>query len=119
YEGERDEVRYVVTKHQDLGSYLREGKLEITRPASGPARKAFVVLSGGVAVLRPPDQRLSAERRRLLAALLGLAGLLLDRRRAVAVTERARALEASDRLKAAVLSSVSHELQSQLRTAHV
>src|SRR5262249_50737279 len=75
---------------------------------------AFVVLSGGVAVLRPPEQRLSAERMRLLAALLGLAGLLLDRRRAAAVTERARALEASDRLKAAGPSPVSHAPKSPL-----
>jgi two-component system, OmpR family, sensor histidine kinase KdpD len=41
---------------------------------------------------------------------------LLDRRRTAAISERARALEASDRLKAAVLSSVSHELKSPLAT---
>ena len=113
-QGELDQARDVLTRQQDRGAHLREGTLEITGPVSGPAWTAFVVLSGGVAVLRPPEQRLSAERRRLLAALLGLAGLLLDRRRAAAVTERARALEASDRLKAAVLSSVSHELKSPL-----
>jgi two-component system sensor histidine kinase KdpD len=59
-------------------------------------------------------RRLRPESRRLAAALLGLAGLLLDRRAAAAVAERARALEASDRLKAAVLSSVSHELKSPI-----
>src|SRR5215472_7382661 len=113
-EAELDEARDVLAKRVDRGAHLREGQLDLTRPVSGPAGRAFVVLSGGVAVLRPPDQRLSAESRRLLAALLGLAGLLLDRRRAVVVTERARALEASDKLKAAVLSSVSHELKSPL-----
>jgi len=40
--------------------------------------------------------------------------LLLDRRRAVLESERARGLEASDRLKAAVLSSLSHELKSPI-----
>jgi two-component system sensor histidine kinase KdpD len=51
-----------------------------------------------------------------LLALVSLGGLLLDRRRALAETERASALELSDRLKAAVLSSLSHELMSPLAT---
>jgi len=50
----------------------------------------------------------------MLAALVGLAGLLLDRRRAVLEAERARGFEASDRLKAAILSSLSHELKSPI-----
>src|SRR4029077_2152493 len=51
---------------------------------------------------------------RMLAALVGLADLLLDRRRAALETERAAGLEASDRLKAAILSSLSHELKSPI-----
>jgi len=51
---------------------------------------------------------------RMLAALIGLAGLLLDRRRAALEADRARGLEASDRLKAAILSSLSHELKSPI-----
>src|SRR5712692_9304389 len=50
----------------------------------------------------------------MLAALVGLADLLLDRRRAVLEAERARGFEASDRLKAAILSSLSHELKSPI-----
>jgi len=51
---------------------------------------------------------------RMLGALIGLAGLLLDRRRAVLEAERAKGFEASDRLKAAILSSLSHELKSPI-----
>ena len=50
----------------------------------------------------------------MLAALIGLADLLLDRRRAALETDDARGLEASDRLKAAILSSLSHELKSPI-----
>lgn len=50
----------------------------------------------------------------MLAAHIGLADLLLDRRRVAVESERARGLEASDRLKAAILSSMSHELKSPI-----
>jgi two-component system sensor histidine kinase KdpD len=50
----------------------------------------------------------------MLAALIGLADLLMDRRRAALESERARGFEASDRLKAAILSSLSHELKSPI-----
>ncbi len=113
-EAELDLARDALTNEQNRGARLREGKLDLMPRVAGQSGHAIVVLSGGVAVLRPQRQRLRPEGRRLLAALLGLAGLLLDRRRAVAVAERARALEASDRLKAAVLSSMSHELKSPL-----
>src|SRR5262249_15552861 len=68
----------VLAKRVDRGAHLREGQLDFTRPVSGPTGRAFVVLSGGVAGLRPPEQRLSAGRRRPLAALLRLAGAPLD-----------------------------------------
>src|SRR5262252_1514338 len=55
-EAELDEARDVLAKRVDRGAHLREGQLDLTRPVSGPASRAFVVLSGGVAVLRPPDQ---------------------------------------------------------------
>src|SRR5205814_10162732 len=70
--------------------------------------------AGGVAVLRFREKAMDPDVQRLLAALLGLAGLLLDRRRAARGAERVRSLEASDRLKAAILSSISHELKSPL-----
>jgi two-component system sensor histidine kinase KdpD len=50
----------------------------------------------------------------MLAALIGLADLLLDRRRAALEAEKARGLESSDRLKTAILSSLSHELKSPI-----
>lgn len=112
--GELAEVRAVMAAKQDRGALLRNGQLTFTPRVSGRAGAAFVLLGSGVAVLKPPRHRLNVDKRRLLAALLGLAGLLLDRRRTAAISERARALEASDRLKAAVLSSVSHELKSPL-----
>jgi two-component system sensor histidine kinase KdpD len=50
----------------------------------------------------------------MLAALIGLADLLLDRRRVAFESERARGLESSDRLKTAILSSLSHEFKSPI-----
>ena len=111
---ELSESRAAIAARQDRGAVLRDGQLAFAPRVSGRSSAAFVVLGGGVAVLKPPRHRLNVDSRRLLAALLGLAGLLLDRRRTAAISERARALEASDRLKAAVLSSVSHELKSPL-----
>ena len=107
-------AREVLAADQNRGAQLRDGQLAFTPRVSRQLSPAFIVLKGGVVVLKPPRHRLNIESRRLLAALLGLAGLLMDRRRAAAVTERAEALEASDRLKAAVLSSVSHELKSPI-----
>jgi two-component system, OmpR family, sensor histidine kinase KdpD len=108
------ESRATMAAKQDRGAVLRDGQVAFAPRVWGQSGTAFVVLGGGVAVLQPPRYRLPVDKRRLLAALLGLAGLLLDRRRTAAISERARALEASDRLKAAVLSSVSHELKSPL-----
>lgn len=107
-------ARDVMASQRHVGVRLHEGQLEVLRtypPQTGPR---YVALTGGVAVLWLPGRRLPVESGRLLAALLGLASLLLDRRWAAVVGERARTLEASDRLKAAVLSSVSHELKSPL-----
>jgi two-component system sensor histidine kinase KdpD len=108
------EADRVLAAGQSVGARLRDGRLELISTSPEQPDLAYVVLSGGVAVLGPIQGRLDADDRRLLAALLGLAGLLLDRRQAVTVAERARALEASDRLKAAILSSISHELKSPL-----
>jgi two-component system sensor histidine kinase KdpD len=113
-EAELGEARRALASGANVGARLRDGQLELLRTFPAQPTLAYIVLGGGVAVLRAPAQRMSAASRRLLAALLGLAGLLLDRQTAAAVAERARALEASDRLKAAVLSSVSHELKSPL-----
>jgi two-component system sensor histidine kinase KdpD len=113
-EEEREEAARALAAGANLGARLRGGRLDLVRTFPAQARPVHVVLTGGVAILRPPREGLSLGSRRLLAALLGLAGLLLDRRLATIVGERARALESSDRLKAAVLSSMSHELKSPL-----
>ena len=78
------------------------------------AGSAYVPLSSGVVVLHLRDADADPADLRMLAALIGLADLLLDRRRAATEAERARGFEASDRLKAAILSSLSHELKSPI-----
>ena len=97
-----------------VGISVSGGTVRVMRTHPDRTDPAYVPMDSGVAVveldrLPPPEPDL-----RLLAAQIGLAGLLLDRRRAALEAERARGLEASDRLKAAILSSVSHELKSPI-----
>jgi two-component system, OmpR family, sensor histidine kinase KdpD len=109
------QARWAASRHMDLGARLEGGELHLMRIYSPRREPRLVTLSGGVAVFWLHDERPpTAEQCHLLAALLGLAGLLLDRRRGAVAVERARALEASDRLKTAVLSSVSHELKTPI-----
>jgi two-component system sensor histidine kinase KdpD len=83
-----------------------------TRPeATDPA---YLPLASGVALIKVEHGHPDDAGLRMLGALIGLAGLLLDRRRAVLEAERAKGFEASDRLKAAILSSLSHELKSPI-----
>jgi two-component system sensor histidine kinase KdpD len=112
-----DELKQAVWAHESgkaIGIAVSERSLKLMRTRPNPATPALVPMAGGVAVIGvkdvPPDQ----DELRMLAALIGLAGLLLDRRRAGVEAERARGLEASDRLKAAILSSLSHELKSPI-----
>src|SRR6266487_1889715 len=107
-------ARWAHQKQSNLGARLQDGQLLLMRTYPARVEPAHVVLTGGLAVMRLPAGGLDAAQCRLLAALLGLAGLLLDRHRAHVASERARELEASDRLKAAILSSISHELKSPL-----
>src|SRR5207245_11415123 len=81
-------------------------------PGGSGAGTAYMPLSGGVAIVGMDAEAAGLDTLRMLAGLIGLADLLLDRRRAVVERERARGFEASDRLKAAILSSLSHELKS-------
>jgi two-component system sensor histidine kinase KdpD len=97
-----------------VGISVTNGTLKVMRVRPDPGTAAYLPLGSGVAVLRLDSQNPPPEDLRMLAALIGLAGLLLDRRRAALESERARGLEASDRLKAAVLSSLSHELKSPI-----
>jgi two-component system sensor histidine kinase KdpD len=75
---------------------------------------AYLPLASGVAVIGIGAGNASQDELRMFAALVGLADLLLDRRRAALESERARGLESSDRLKTAILSSLSHELKSPI-----
>lgn len=96
-----------------VGIAVSDGTIKLmkTRPDVNPA---YLPLASGVVLIRIESEHQEPDDLRMLAALVGLAGLLLDRRRAVLESERARGLEASDRLKAAVLSSLSHELKSPI-----
>ncbi len=97
-----------------VGMTVSDGTIKLTRTHPEAGGPAYLPLASGVAVVGIDSARVSAEDLRMVAALVGLAGLLLDRRRAALEAERARGLEASDRLKAAVLSSLSHELKSPI-----
>ncbi len=98
-----------------LGCTLGGDSLEVfrTRPARSDAL-AVLPLTSGAIVFRSDPARLEPEDSRLLAALAALTELLLERRRAAAEADRRRVAEASDSLKSAVLSSLSHELKSPL-----
>lgn len=99
---------------RSVGVSIADGAVRLMRTHPDRSEPAYVPLDSGVVVLDLDENPATAQDRRMLAALIGLAGLLLDRRRAALEAERARGLEASDRLKAAILSSVSHELKSPI-----
>jgi two-component system sensor histidine kinase KdpD len=86
----------------------------LVRTHPGAAEPAYLPLANGVAVLRIDSDLAGRDELRMLAALIGLADLLFDRRRAALESERARGLESSDQLKTAILSSLSHELKSPI-----
>jgi two-component system sensor histidine kinase KdpD len=108
------QARWAFEKGQAVGIAIRDGAVLPMKTYGAPASLAYLPLASGVVAvgLRPSaDDRAEL---RMLAALVGLAGLLLDRRRAALEADRARGFEASDRLKAAILSSLSHELKSPI-----
>jgi len=98
-----------------VGISISDGAIKLVKTRPDPREPAYLPLAGGVAVVRvDPDGHSAPEDMRMTAALIGLAGLLLDRRRAALESDRASGFEASDRLKAAILSSLSHELKSPI-----
>jgi two-component system sensor histidine kinase KdpD len=97
-----------------IGIAVRSGAVTLVRTRPGAAEPAYLPLANGVAVLRIDSDLAGPDELRMLAALIGLADLLFDRRRAALESERARGLESSDRLKTAILSSLSHELKSPI-----
>jgi two-component system sensor histidine kinase KdpD len=111
---ERERGRWALRKGQPLGIRVHDGQVDLVRTAGPASPYAFLPLAAGCVCLQVSNHHLASGDRRLLAALLALAGLLLDRRKAELEAERIRELEVSDGLKAAVLSSISHELKSPL-----
>jgi two-component system, OmpR family, sensor histidine kinase KdpD len=97
-----------------IGVTLKDGAVIPLKVHGGPPGLAFLPLGGGVVAMEVRADQITAPDLRVLAALVGLAGLLLDRRRAALEAERARGYQASDSMKAAVLSSLSHELKSPI-----
>jgi two-component system sensor histidine kinase KdpD len=97
-----------------IGIAIRDGVITLVRTSPADQAPAYLPLAGGVAVIGIDSALADPNELHLLAALIGLADLLIDRRRAALESERARGLESSDRLKTAILSSLSHELKSPI-----
>jgi signal transduction histidine kinase len=80
----------------DLGSLVLDGRLTRLRGHPPRARTDFLVLHSGVVVLGLPARRPDETDCRLMAALLGLASLVLNRRSMAAVMEEERERIARD-----------------------
>ena len=112
--GELKQSAWAFEHGQGIGVAIKDGVVTPMKTHGTDANTAYVPLSSGVVVLQLEEANRDPAELRMLAALIGLADLLLDRRRATLEAERARGFEASDRLKAAILSSLSHELKSPI-----
>jgi two-component system sensor histidine kinase KdpD len=111
------ELKQAAWSHENghpVGIAVRDGAVKLVRTQPGSPEPAYLPLASGVAVIGIDESQGESDELRMLAALIGLADLLLDRRRAAFESERARGLESSDRLKTAILSSLSHELKSPI-----
>lgn len=111
---QKERARWALRSGRAVGLRVHDGRVDLLREAGARTEYCHLPMPAGGVSLHVSEQRLEPGASRLLAALLALAGLLLDRRRAELEAERLRELEVSDRLKAAVLSSISHELKSPL-----
>jgi two-component system, OmpR family, sensor histidine kinase KdpD len=112
-----DELRQASWSYENrrpIGVALSGGVVKLMRTRPEATEPAYLPLASGVALMRIDGGHVDPSDLRMLAALIGLADLLVDRRRAALEAERARGFEASDRLKAAILSSLSHELKSPI-----
>ncbi|MHB8588916.1 MAG: ATP-binding protein [Candidatus Dormibacteraceae bacterium] len=113
-----EELKQAAWSHENgrpVGIAVRDGAVKVIRTHPDPQPGlAYLPVASGVVVVAIDAANAEPDVLRMLAALIGLADLLLDRRRAALETERARGFEASDRLKAAILSSLSHELKSPI-----
>ncbi len=110
--GELSQAAWTVTNETSQGLRVESDRLEVFQQF--PPQPAYLRLPGGVAVIRTDGRGPSPEVSRVLAALVAMAGLLLDRRRGNLESARARALEESGRVKATVLSALAHEVKTPL-----
>jgi two-component system sensor histidine kinase KdpD len=111
------ELKQAAWSHENgraIGIAVRDGVLTPVRISPADAGPAYLPLANGVVVIEMDGALAGPDELRTLAALIGLADLLVDRRHAALESERARGLESSDRLKTAILSSLSHELKSPI-----
>ena len=113
-EEELRQARWAYENRRAIGVAVSDGAVKLMRTYPEAAEPAYLPLASGVALMKIDAEHPDPAGLRMLAALIGLADLLLDRRRAALEAERARGFEASDRLKAAILSSLSHELKSPI-----
>ena len=111
---EINEAAWAYESRRSVGVTISGGAVKLMKTYPVAAAPAYLTLASGVAVMRFKSDHPEPRELRMLAALIGLADLLMDRRRASVESERARGFEASDRLKAAILSSLSHELKSPI-----
>ncbi len=111
------ELKQAAWSHENgraIGIAVRDGMVSVVRKHPSDSAPAYLPLASGVAVIGIDEEQVTPDELRMLAAVVGLADLLMDRRRAALESERARGLESSDRLKTAILSSLSHELKSPI-----
>ncbi|HEY8816006.1 MAG TPA: ATP-binding protein, partial [Candidatus Dormibacteraeota bacterium] len=108
------EAAWAYESKRSVGVTITGGAVKLMKTYPVAATPAYLPLASGVAVMRFNSDHPEPRELRRLAALIGLADLLMDRRRAAVESERARGFEASDKLKAAILSSLSHELKSPI-----
>ena len=97
-----------------VGLSLEGERLRILRVTGRRVNRCVLPMASGVVLLTVAGEGVPASGLRLLSPLLPLSGLLLDRCWVVCGAGRAASLAASDQLKAAILSSISHELKSPI-----
>ncbi|MCL4560544.1 MAG: DUF4118 domain-containing protein [Chloroflexi bacterium] len=117
FEGERVEI---LLNHVPEGQ-ARRFVLPVDAPPAGTNPRISVPLSTarglqGTIHLWREGEALTFPEERLLRTYASQGALALERAYLVDSTNRAKVLEESDRLKTAILSSVSHELRSPLAT---
>ncbi|TDC91249.1 sensor histidine kinase KdpD [Actinomadura sp. 7K507] len=87
------------------------------RPCTSPGEGDTEIPAGDGLTLAIRGRPLPAGDRRVLEAFAGQAAAALRRQRLEAEAERARPLEAADRMRTALLNAVSHDLRTPLASA--